>query len=248
MSGNTSYKRYPAVHCWLKHVEDSSYNEEKNIFYTIFGIVKRIRIIATIIDKKEKLIEFGDEDIGLVEDDNSNVRLILNLDDGTGIIRGILENIDPENFRHVHRGQIVDVVGRISKKGGPLTLWIEIINEVEDPNYILLRNAEILNRIKSGDIQDISVISSLNNEMEESSNEIDVNNLFEDNSIDIERSEVKERLYSIIEQHTTEGNGISFEKLKEEMKLPEIELRTYINDLILESRIYKSDSGIYESF
>jgi hypothetical protein len=57
-------------------------------------------------------------------------------------------------------------------------LWIEIIRKVEEPNYILLRDAEIIKRIKSGDIQKINVLA--NDETDEMSKEIDVNNLFED--------------------------------------------------------------------
>ena len=99
----------------------------------------------------------------------------------------------------------------------------------------MLRNAEIINRIKSGDTQEIPVLS-------------DVNNLFENEFNHAERDDLKEKVYSVIESHSTNGKGINFEKLRKEIKMPDIELRSYINDLILESRIYESDKDIFESY
>ena len=178
MSEITSYKRNPAIHCWIKHITESEYDESKNIFHTIFGKVKRIRIIGTIIKKNEEISEIDDFNLGLEDDSKEKIQLIFRLDDGTSIIRAIIDNVDPENYRMFGVGHIVDVVGRPRKKDDNLSLWIEIIRKVEEPNYILLRDAEIIKRIKSGDIQKINVLA--NDETDEMSKEFDVNNLFED--------------------------------------------------------------------
>ena len=235
MSERTSYKRNPAIHCWIKHIEESNYDENENIFLTIFGKVKRVRLIATIIEKNEKLIESDEFEIELEDKSKSNVRLIFSLDDSTGLIRAYKDEVDPESYSVYGVGDIVDVVGRVSKRGGYMSLWIEIIKKVEEPNFVLLRNAEIIYRIKSGDTQEIPVLS-------------DVNNLFEDEFNYVERDDLKEKVYSVIESHSTNGKGINFEKLRKEIKMPDIELRSYINDLILESRIYESDKDIFESY
>jgi len=178
MSDRTSYKRFPAIHCWIKHITESEYEENKNIFHSIFGIVKRIRIIGTIIEKNEAITEIDDDNFGLESGTEENVQLIFKLDDGTSLIRAIIDNVNPENYRNFGVGHIVDVVGRPRKKDGKLSLWIEIIRKVEEPNYVLLRDAEIIRRIKSGDIKNPSVL--VNDEKEDLSKEIDVNNLFED--------------------------------------------------------------------
>ncbi|MHA2283319.1 MAG: hypothetical protein ACXAC5_20965 [Promethearchaeota archaeon] len=178
MSETTSYKRFPAIHCWIKHITESEYDEQKNIFHTIFGKVKRIRIIGTVIEKNEELTEIDDYYLGVDGDAKENIQLIFKLDDGTSIIRAIIENVNPENYRKYSVGHIVDVVGRPRKKDEILSLWIEIIREVEEPNYILLRDAEIIKRIKSGDIHKIDVVD--NDDTEDLSKDIDVNNLFED--------------------------------------------------------------------
>ncbi|MFX1455375.1 MAG: hypothetical protein ACFFDB_08365 [Promethearchaeota archaeon] len=176
MSDRPSFKRNPAIHCWIKHITDSKYDENKNIFHTIFGKVKRIRIIGTIIKKTEEISEI--DDFGFDGEDLETVRLTLIIDDGTNVIRGIIDNAIPENYRNFSVGDIVDVVGRLRKEQGNLLVLIEIIKLVEEPNYILLRDAEIINRIKSEDIQDINIAPD--DEIDEISKEIDVDNIFED--------------------------------------------------------------------
>ena len=94
------------------------------------------------------------------------------------MIRAVIESVNPEKYRNLNVGHTVDVVGRPRKKEGIVSLWIEIIRKVEEPNYILLREAEIVKRIKSGDIQKIAVTSD--NKTGDLTKEIDVNNLFED--------------------------------------------------------------------
>ncbi|MFW9785378.1 MAG: hypothetical protein ACFFFB_24065, partial [Candidatus Heimdallarchaeota archaeon] len=134
------------------------------------------------------------------------------------------------------------------KRDESITLWIEIIKNVEEPNQILLRNAEIINRIKSGDIQRISDVSEVSHRVGEMSKEIEVNKLFEDDLESIEVNEIKEKVFSTIQSYTNKGRGIDFAHLIKEINIPDIELRTYLNDLLLESRIYESDDDNYESF
>lgn len=248
MNEKMSYKRNPTIQCWIKHILEGKYNEDERFFYTIFGQVKRIRIIATIIDKKEKLVEANGVDMEIEEDSNSNVRLDFDLDDSTGVLRAIIRNVNPENYTSFDKGDIIDVIGRISKYGDYVSLWIEILKKVEEPNLILLKNAEIINRIKRGEIQEIPESFDVDKNIEEFSDEIDVATLFEDKSNVVERDDKKERIYLKIEEYSTIGGGINFEKLKQEVKLSDSELRAYVNDLILESRIYESDNDNFEAF
>ena len=237
------FKRNPAIHCWIKHIKESLYNENERSFYSIFGKVKRIRLIATIIEKSEELM--GNDEFGFDNDKEDNIRLLYDLDDGSGLIRAFIESNESENFKDYDKGDIVDVVGLISKRGDLIVLRTEIIKKVEEPNYILLRNAEILNRIKSGDIQKIPNSFDLGKTSDNIAKEIEVNNLFED---DIEIDELKEKIFSVIKVHSSSGAGIDFGELSKELEIPDIELRTYLNDLLLESRIYESDHDKYESY
>lgn len=240
-----SYKRNPAIQCWVKHILEGQYDENEKFFYTIFGHIKRIRIIATIIDKKEKLIEISEEEMGLEDSSDSNIRIDFDLDDSTGMIRATVRNADPDKYKSFKKGDIVEIMGGVSRYGDYVSLWLEYMKKVEEPNLILLRNAEIINKIKNGEIQEIPEIA---NNLEEFSDEIDVNTLFENENSTFEHNEIKEKIYSLIEKTSAEGKGINFEKLKQTIKISENELKTYLNDLILESRIYKSDNDHFEAF
>jgi len=245
MSDSISYKRSPAIHCWIKHIIEGIYDEDQKIFHTIFGGIKRIRILATIINKKEKLTELKEDNFEEEVDVNSNIGLDFDLDDGTGLIKGLIRNINPEKYKRFNSGDVVDIVGRVSKWKDFVSLWIEIIKKVEHPNFILLRNAEIIKKIKIGEIQEIPTTIQ---DIKEFSSELDIDILFEESNNNNEIETKKEQVYLIIKKYSVEGNGIDFEKIKGETKITDIELRTYLNDLILESRIYESDDNIYESF
>ena len=248
MEYKMSYKRNPAVQCWIKHIIEGQYNEIEKFFYTIFGHVKRIRIIGTIINKREQIIEVADMDMGLEENLDSNIRLDFDLDDSTGMIRATIRNINPEIFNAFNKGDIVEVMGRISKYGEYISLWIEIMRKVDEPNLILLRNAEIINKIKYGEIQEIPEIANLDVSSKDFSEEIDVKTLFEKDGKVSENDEIKEKVYLVVEEYSARGNGISFETLKQEIEIPERKLRNIIKDLILESRIYESDNDNFEAF
>ncbi len=248
MNEITRFKRIPTVQCWIKHLFEGQYDDSEKVFYTIFGKVKRIRIITTIIDKRENLIEQNEVDMGIEENIDSNIRLDFDLDDSTGMIRATIRNVNPDKFKDFNKGDIVEVVGRVSKYKDFISLWIEIVRKVEEPNLLLLRNAEMIDRIKHGEIQEIPESSNLINNANELSDEIDVENLFESEKDSVMIDSMKEKIYLLVEEYSSRGNGINFQKLQQEVRIPESDLRIYLNDLILESRIYESDNDNFEAF
>ncbi len=58
--------------------------------------------------------------------------------------------------------------------------------------------------------------------------------------------DVKERVYLIIERFTSEGNGISFKKLKEILKIPKDNLTEYIEELAMDSLIYHCKKNVFK--
>ncbi|MCK4781246.1 MAG: hypothetical protein KAT57_13690, partial [Candidatus Lokiarchaeota archaeon] len=123
------FKRNPAVQCWIKHIFEGQYDESEKFFYTIFGHVKRVRIIGTIINKREQLIQPSEVDMGLSEELDSNLRF--DLDDSTGMIRATIRNMIPEKFKTFNKGDIVEVMGSVKKYGDYISLWIEIMRKVD---------------------------------------------------------------------------------------------------------------------
>jgi hypothetical protein len=248
MNETTRFKRNPAIQCWIKHLFEGQYDESEKLFHTIFGKVKRIRIIATIIDKRENLTEQNEVDMGIEDNFNSNIRVDFDLDDSTGLIRAIIRNVNPDKYKDFNKGDIVEVTGRVSKFKDFISLWLEIIKKVEDPNLLLLRYAEMIDRLKHGELQEIPELTNLSYNTKELSDEIDVENLFESDNDSGMNGSLKEKIYLLVEEYSSRGNGINFEKLKQEVRISESTLRTYLKDLILESRIYESDKDNFETF
>lgn len=243
-----SFKRYPAVHCWIKHILEGQYSSNDNSYLTIFGKVKRVRIIVSIIEKRELISTKTSEDYDSTDNINdNNLNLEFKLDDGTGEIRAILFQVDPDQYKDYTKGDIVEIVGRIGEWSGYPQVYPEIVKKIKEPNYILLRNAEIIKEIKFGDIKPIPNILEEDYEIDISSDEIDLNELFESDQTS-EFNEIKERIYSIIKKHTKEGKSTSFEELRKNVKISEDKLKEYIIDLEMESKIYQSEENIYQSY
>jgi RPA family protein len=250
MSEAQDFKRFPAIRCWIKHILDGKYSAEDKVLYTIFGKVKRIRIVATIIEKREILNIQGDNDSSFLEEKNpSNLRIEFDLDDGTGLIRAILWSVSPEQYENFDKGNIVDIVGLIRHWKGYISISPEIIKMIEDPNFILLRNAEILKRIKAGDIQVIPEIEKESEDflIDEISDEIDIKDIFEENNAR-ESDDPKEKVYSLIEERSLNGSGISLQELKKILGISEGELKSYVRDLEMESRIYQSEENVFQTY
>ena len=243
-----SFKRFPAVSCWIKHILEGRYASNDNSYLTIFGKVKRVRVVATIIDKREIISNKEmEENDSLEEDIDAKLNLEFKLDDGTGLVRAILFQVSPDQYSEFIKGDIVDIIGRIGEWNNAPQIYPEIIKKVKEPDFILLRNAEIIKKIKFGEIQQIPEKIIEDSEIDISFDEIDTNDLFESEK-GPESDEVKKRIYSIIKQFTKEGEGIKFEELKKRVELSEELFKNYLTDLEMESKIYQSEEGVYQSY
>ena len=248
MSESQRFERFPAKRLWIKHILQGSYSNEDNSFFTIFGKTKRVRIVATIIEKREILNpQTTSNEMAIDEDEASNTRLEFDLDDGTGLIRAILWRVNPDLYNDFKKGNIVDVIGLLRRWKEYTSLSPEIIRKINEPNFILLRNAEIMKKIKSGEIYQIPTSSKEGSEKGEFSNEIDIDDLFEGDQ-SYENDDIKEKVYVLIENQSKDGEGINFKKLLKMLDIPEEDLRNYLKDLEMESKIYQSEENIYQSF
>jgi hypothetical protein len=236
------------VSCWIKHILEGQYVSNDNSYVTIFGKIKRVRIVATIIDKREIISSQNMEDNdSLEEEEDVKINLEFKLDDGTGLIRAILFQVSPDQYTDFVKGDVIDIVGRIGEWNGMPQIYPEIIKKVREPDLILLRSAEIIKEIKFGETQHIPVKIKQDSEIDLTSDEIDINELFESEK-GSESDEVKEKIYSIIKKYTKVGNGIKFEELRNRVELSEEEFKSIIRDLEMESKIYQSEEGIYQSY
>jgi len=251
MSETRTYEFSPAIRCWVKHLVEGRYNAKEKSLFTIFGALKRVRLVATITNKEEFVSKRMNDINSPTEEISTNLRF--ELDDGTGTISAVKWDVDLDKNQDLKIGDLVDVLGKVgyfSEKAQIRT--ITFIKKILDPNYNLLREAEVIKKIKSGDIQKIPDIEDIDSKMVEDSffdnvpDDIDIDKIFGE-GVPSKDDTIKEEIFSTIEEYK-DGNGISLEDLQARMQIPENKLRTYINDLVMESRIYPTEKNMYQSY
>ena len=121
--------------------------------------VARARILVTIVNK--------------MTFDNKSGFLVL--DDSTETIRARVWENEFKLIDNVVIGDLVDIIGRIGEWNETPQIYPEIIKQVREPDFILLRNAEIIKKIKSGEVQQIPAIIKEDFEIDLSTDEIDIN-------------------------------------------------------------------------
>jgi len=115
----------------------------KRSFVTYDGRnVSRVRVLATVVRK-------------FVNEDKSYGFLVL--DDGTETIRAKAWREDVTLIEKCNEGDIVDIFGRVREFGEEIYIVPEIIVRVDDPNWEILRELEImcdkLERLKSKQVE-----------------------------------------------------------------------------------------------
>ncbi len=246
MSEAQTFRRFPAIRCWIGHILEGKYSNNDKSLYTIFGQIKRIRVAATIIDKKEIINNQNLIEDDPLDDNSSNIRVEFHLDDGTGVIRATLWSVNPEDYMQFSKGDKIDIIGLIRNWKGYTSISPEIIKKIDDPNFALLCDLEIIKQIKEGDIKDIPEIEDDVFEISNHINEINVDSLFHENNS--KELDFKEELYLTIEEHTLQGEGVSFQELKNLLNINKEDLKNLLKDLEIESKIYQSDDNIYQSY
>jgi len=243
---NKQYKRYPAIKCWIKHVLESEFDDFERVYHSIFGKIKRVRILGTIVEKKEILTEQSSLSENLTEEYNFNadIRLEFTIDDGTGRISCIVWNPESMIREDIEEGEIIEVIGLIRPFLAKPQITPEIIRKITNPNEVLLRDAEILKKIKTEGMKEIPKLKK-ELSLEEDSDDINIDSLFED---DEEEEEIKEQIFKIISDQTVNGLNTSLQILTRKMDLSEKELRGYIRELETEGRIFAVDEEEYQAY
>ena len=244
MTETSQYIRFPAIRCWIKHILDAYYDEIENVFHTIFGKVKRVRLVATIRD----IYEFPSFD----SETTSNINL--ELDDGTGVIRASKWKVESKEIARYEIGNLAYFIGVLQSREGVLSLRIEIIKIISDPNEFLLHDVIIIKKIKSGEIVEIPTVdqklNKISNEFGDYDDSSFISPQFSHQSLEDNKTEdsIKETIFSIIEENTHNGKETHLKELKLKMQITENKLKRYIRDLEQASKIYMSDENVYQSY
>lgn len=202
--------------------------------------VSRARILATVMNK-------------FVSDDGQYGFLVL--DDETETMRvKFFKNTKP--LEGIEIGDLVDVVGKLRQYEGELYLQPEIIRKVEDPNFLVLRMAELVRQKRtladarkrvqelqkqSSDLEEVkklAVASGLNPDLAEAV--LQAGEAQEQPAED--KRALKERIVKEIER-LDDGSGTDYGLLIKGLALPEARIEPIINELLTDGTCFEPRPG-----
>ncbi|RLJ02870.1 MAG: hypothetical protein DRP11_02435 [Candidatus Aenigmatarchaeota archaeon] len=239
-------KRLTAVKVPIKSIVTGRYFQqegfESNYLITPQGQkVSRVRVMATVMTK-------------FISDDGNYGFLVL--DDGTETIRAkAFQNT--KIFSDIDVGDIVDLFGKVRVYADEVYITPEIIRKINDPNWLILRNLEIIKELKrikelknalerfekeTADLEEIKKLAKAEGLDPE---EIEV--IYESKNVEPETKEedrkaLKEEIKGLIDS-LDDGSGAKYSDIIEKSSLPESVIEDVINELLSEGTCYEPRPG-----
>ncbi|MHA1310491.1 MAG: OB-fold nucleic acid binding domain-containing protein [Candidatus Helarchaeota archaeon] len=197
--------------------------------------IKRVRIMATVIEKRE--FEGGENlDLSTSNTDRSAYGFLV-LDDGTGTIRLKVWKENVKMLYDINIGDIVDTVSILRKYQDEIYLSPEFITKIEDPNWELLRELEIIQLKKIYPLMSeeqnhkIEKKSVKSNKEKIINDEIgDANNLLENKILNIIKS-------------SEDSEGISRDELYKILSNSKFDIDESLKELINKGKIVEHTTG-----
>ncbi len=238
-------KRLTAIKTAIRELIEGKYVKgegfESNYVLTPQGLkISRARVLGTVMTK-------------FVNDDRTYGFVVI--DDGTETIRlKIFKNV--KLIENINQGDLVDTIGKVREYDGELYVMPEIIRKMGDPNFLILRRAELLEHGKymEGVKEKIQGLKKRTSDLEE------IKKLAQAEGIEPEvaesmaqseeaepkeekdKSSVKSAVLAIIER-LDEGTGAEYGAIIAESKLDEADVDDVVNELLEEGTCYEPRPG-----
>ncbi len=206
--------------------------------------VLRINLIATIVDS-------------FVRDDGGYATLTL--DDGTGTIRAKFWSDEADKVEEFQIGDLVTIVGKVREYEGEIHLVPEVVREVEDPNWELVRELEILENRKGllqkgikpefereaeGEPEGLEFPSESEDELERVGEIEDLGESLDKGEQEVS-DELKDKILLILDKIGDEA-GANIEDVSDEMDESPSEVEKALGVLLNEDKIYEPVAGKFK--
>lgn len=139
--------RTPTKRALISDLESGQWNEQEKIYMTRYGKIKRVRLVATIMEKRE-IIDDKENDNFLAVNSMSRSRVTFLIDDGTGSLWATLWGAVPEDFTHIVKGDLIDIVGILRSYHNHPSLTFEFIRKIDNFNFETYHILSILKQRK----------------------------------------------------------------------------------------------------
>ncbi|UCG95432.1 MAG: hypothetical protein JSV92_00045 [archaeon] len=244
-------KRLTAIKTSIKPIIEGKYVKgegfESNYVLTPTGLkISRARILGTVMTK-------------FVNDDRTYGFVVI--DDQTETIRAkIFKNL--KLIENINQGDLVDAIGKVREYDGELYVMPEVIRKIDNPNFIILRKAELLEQSKTlenvrekiqgfkkqtSDLEEIKKLAQAEGIEPEITEAIvqsmsQAEEIREEKETGKDKKPVKEMILEIIDR-LDEGTGAEYSAIITESKMDEPEVEEVINELLGEGTCYEPRPG-----
>jgi RPA family protein len=211
-------KRATAYKVHISDLVNGKWVEKPNGRFIVTGSgleVQRARVMGTVVDK----FISSQSDFGSIT-----------IDDGTETIRAKFWRNQNSPINKVQIGDIVDIIGKVKEYRGEVYLVPELVINVDDPNWEIVRELELMV------LKPIGETSTLKEEIGVSE---------EDKTVPEEDFASKiTRIMEVIEKFD-EGEGVDFQVIKNETGLSLKELESGLTELLSDGTIYEPRPQTY---
>lgn len=203
--------------------------------------LSRVRIMATVVQK------FVSEDGGFGS---------ITIDDGTETIRAKVFK-STSMLDGIEEGNVVDLIGKIREYNGEIHLVPESIYEIDNPNFLTLRQAELKKQKKenekiknlilekekeTADLDELKKIMQEKHHISPEKVEAVISSQELGQQPKEDRTEIKKKILELIDE-IDEGDGADYVVLMERSELKESEIDPIINDLLTEGTCFEPKPG-----
>ncbi len=206
-------QRFTSYKIWIRHLTNGNFFKKEADWDSSYVLVNnekvaRVNIIANVIAKFKN-------------DDGSYSSLII--DDGSDTIRIKTWREDTNKLENIKIGDMINIIGRVRMYNNEVYVTPEIIKQLDDPNWELVRKLELIK--KYGSIKEDIGKPKIAEEFVEDNVEITEN--------------LRQKILVLVERLDKE-NGASKDDviLKSNVKKEDAEF--VINELIKEGEIYEN--------
>lgn len=228
------FKRATAIKVHINQLISGKYvkDDVNNYLETELGVsLSRARILGTIVGKWMPNTQ------NAVKSDRTPQASII-IDDGTETIRVKTWKEDIKMLDDHEMGDVVDIIGRVRQYENEIYITPEIIRKIEDPNWELVRELEIIEfmeRIKSSTKFQARSVKPQETGIHDSSELVADQN---------KKGIFKDKIVELI-NNLDKGNGVSSNQLKKLADIPEVDFQDVLMELINEGTIYQPNPGKY---
>ncbi len=224
--GTQPIQRQTAHKIWLSNLNNGRYTqgfksqESFSPSYVEIGKlqISRVNIVATVVDV------FKSEDGNYFS---------FTLDDGTATIRFKAFNEDTNKLLNIEKGNLVLVIARVREYQGELYLAPEITKILKDPNFELIRKAELLRSFGKPEKLNASLTVAQPSQAVLTTQQ------------DLSHEQLRQKVIDILLQNDEKGAEIS--TIARSIENTDQATETVMKELVLEGEIYQSKPGFYKA-